>query len=149
MPTRPTPLTAAAGEYFVAHTLSVQGYCVGIPRANTPGVDLLVSNQSGSKTVAIQVKTSDWAYRERKRKPEESHWEWDVGAKALDLRSDNLIYAFVDLKSGGNPDVFLVPSKTVAGFLGKEWKRYMFWIWTKDKDKYFARWDMLRERLAD
>ena len=80
-------LTCAAGEHYVAYCLSLRGYSVAAPRCGTTAVDLLVTNGSGDKIVSIQVKTSRDAFRERKRKPEDSHWEWDAGVRATDLSS--------------------------------------------------------------
>lgn len=152
MPERTSALTAAAGEYYVAFQLSARGYCVGIPRANTPAVDLLVANQTGTKTLAIQVKTSSWARRDRKRDPSKSHWEWDVGERAVTLRGDNLFYAFVDLRgdSGERPEVFFVPSNVVADEMqGPDWTRYMFWIYDTDAGKYRERWEIIERILSE
>jgi len=38
------------------------------------------------------------------------------------------------------PDVFIVPSATVADALGPDWSRYMFWIMAADRTKYLERW---------
>lgn len=151
MPKRTSALTAAAGEYYVAFQLSARGYSVGIPRANTPAVDLLVANETGTKTLAIQVKTSSWARRDRKRNPSESHWEWDVGKRAVTLRGDNLFYAFVDLRwaKGEPPVVFFVPSNVVADEMGRLSRtRYMFWIYDTDAGKYRERWDIIERILS-
>lgn len=114
-------------------------------------MDLMVGDLQGRSTVSIQVKTSNWAQRNFKRKAENNRWEWDVGAKALKLRGDSILYAFVDLKWDNKapplPDVFIVPSATVAAFLGPNWSRYMFWIMESDKPRYFERWDMVSNRL--
>ncbi len=111
----------------------------------------MVGDLQGRSAVSIQVKTSNWAWRSYKRKTENNHWEWDVGAKALKLRGDSIFYAFVDLKwSDGEPplpDVFIVPSATVADFLGSDWSRYMFWIMDGEKLKYLERWNRITKRL--
>jgi len=73
MPERPPVLTAAAGEFYVAYKLSALGHSVGIPRANTPGVDLLVGNPTGSMSLLLQVKTSARARRESRRTPSGNH----------------------------------------------------------------------------
>lgn len=112
----------------------------------------MVGDLDGRAAVSIQVKTSNWAWRSYKRKIEKNHWEWDVGAKALKLRGDSIFYAFVDLKWSDEkpplPDVFVVPSARVAGFLDPDWSRYMFWIREAEKPKYFERWDRITTKLA-
>jgi hypothetical protein len=154
MPNRATALTAAAGEHFVAYKLSAMGYPVALTRGGSPTIDLMVGDLSGEATVSIQVKTSNWAKREYKRKPKNNHWEWDVGRKALDLCGDSIFYAFVDLRwnddnpdKSQSPEVFIVPSKTVADFLGPDWSRYMFWIMEEDKQKYHESWHLITTRL--
>ena len=151
MPSRTTAVTAAAGEHFVAYKLSGFGYPVALTRGGSPTVDLMAGDLSGNCTVSIQVKTSSWAWRKYKRKPENNHWEWDVGKRALNLRGTSIFYAFVDLKWDDSkpplPDVFIVPSNVVADFLGPDWSRYMFWIKSADKPEYFERWDRITTQL--
>ena len=150
MPSRATSLTCAAGEHFVAFRLSLLGAPVGLTRGGSPAVDFMVSDSKGTESVSIQVKTSSYAWREYKRKPENNHWEWDVGKKALQIDSKSIFYAFVDLKNGAAdslPSVFIVPSTVVKNWLGEGWSRYMFWIMHKDKDKYLDRWDLITNRL--
>ena len=150
MTIRPTSLTAAAGEYYVALELSARGYSVGIPRANTPGVDLLVANQAGTKVLSIQVKTSNSARRDRKNGPSDSYWEWGVGQRAMTLRGENLFYAFVDLRWGSRerPLVFIVPSNVVAGAMTPNSSRYMFYISDADTNRYQEKWEEIEKHLS-
>ncbi len=151
MPERATALTAAAGEHFVAYRMSGMGYPVALTRGGSPTVDLMVGDLSGNGTVSLQIKTANWAWRGRKRKPAESHWEWDVGKKGLSLRGDSIFYAFVDLRWGASPpapDVFIVPSSVVANYLKPGWSRYMFWIMEAERSSYLERWDLITKRLA-
>ena len=151
MPARPTALTGAAGEHFVAYKLSAMGYPVALTRGGSPTIDLMVGDLEGQSAISIQVKTSNWAERVYKRKTENNHWEWDVGKKALTLRGDSIFYAFVDLKwsdeEPSHPDVFIVPSATVAAFLGPDWSRYIFWIMADQKEDYFEKWELITEKL--
>lgn len=152
MGSRASTLTAAAGEHFIAFRLSAMDYPVALTRAGSPTVDMMVGNLTGSETVSLQVKTSSGAWRERKRKPEESHWEWTVGKGAMDLKGKSVFYVFVDLKWADNelvtPDVFIVPSETVAAaFSDLTWSMYVFWIMQHEKDKYHERWDLITNRL--
>lgn len=154
MPDRPTALTASAGEHYVAYVLSSLGVVAALTRGGSPAVDLMVGNPEAGRGAMIQVKTSNWARRERRRNPDDSHWEWDVGKRAIHLRGDNIFYAFVDLrwqtekKCSLGPEVFIVPSSVVADALGPGWSRNMFWIMEPDKGKYFSRWDRIADYLG-
>ena len=152
MPKRATALTGAAGEHFVAFHLSAMGFPVALTRGGSPTVDLMVGDLTGSATISIQVKTSNWAWRAFKKKPENNHWEWDVGKKGLHLRSENIFYAFVDLRwvadKPARPDVFIVPSSVVADKFGPNWSRYMFWIMESEASKYRERWDLITGKLS-
>jgi hypothetical protein len=121
-------------------------------RGGSPTVDLMVGDVSGGTAVMIQVKTSNWARRDYKRVKHKNRWEWDVGRKAVDLRGENVFYAFVDLRWGHtekpDPDVFIVPASTVADRLGPDWSRYMHWIMDEERDKYLDRWDAITDQLG-
>ena len=152
MPQRATSLTAAAGEHYVAYMLSAKGFPVALTRGGSPTIDLLVGDLTGNSAISIQIKTSNWAYRSFKRKPEKNHWEWDVGKKGLILRGEFIYYALVDLKWNDlkpvKPDVFIVPSNNVANFLKEDWSRYMYWIMENEKDKYLEAWDIITNELS-
>ncbi len=152
MPHRATSLTAAAGEHYVAYKLSALGYPVAMTRGGSPTVDLMVGDVSGGTAVMIQVKTANWARRDYKRVKEKDRWEWDVGRKAMDLRGENVFYAFVDLKWGNSekrdPDVFIVPADTVANRLGPGWSRYMHWIMDGEREEFLERWNLITDKLG-
>lgn len=146
-------MTGAAGEHYVAYCLSSLGYPTALTRGGSPTVDIIVGDLSGHKSVMIQVKTSNWAWRERKRKPQESVWQWDVGAKAKTLKGKNIFYCFVDLRSGNNleakPCVYVVPSIDVANRMGPDWSRYMFWITLDEEKKYIENWSLITDALSN
>jgi len=79
-------LTGVAGEYFVAAELTVRGYIASITLKNTKGIDILVSNQDASKSIGIQVKTSN----NIKKK------SWILNEKAEKYYENNLFYVFVN-----------------------------------------------------
>jgi hypothetical protein len=146
-----TAQTAAAGEHFVAYRLSALGLLAALTRGGSPTVDVLVGDPLGQNAMSLQVKTSNWAWRSYKRKPERNHWEWFVGPKAKDLRSESIYYAFVDLKGGGLavPDVFVIPSSLVADtFAGTSYAANVFWLMAGNKDKYLEAWQPILNRLA-
>jgi len=128
------------------------GFPVALTRGGSPTVDLMVGDPRGSATISIQVKTSNGAWRAFKKKPENNHWEWDVGKKGLDLHSENIFYAFVDLRWVADkpacPDVFIVPSSAVADSLEPNSSRYMFWIMENEASKYRERWDLITGKLS-
>jgi len=70
MPERATALTGAAGEHYVAFYLSALGYPVALTRGGSPTVDIMAGSLDGEHTISIQVKTSNWAKRDFKKKPE-------------------------------------------------------------------------------
>ena len=156
MPDRNAILTGAAGEHYVAYRLSAMGYPAALTRLGSPAVDLMVGDISGNAAVSVQVKTSAGAWRERSRNPDDSHWEWPVGRKGIDLRGDSIFYVFVDLKwetaVASIPDVFVVPSADVANSFpipeSLEWTMWMFWIFQRDKEKYHENWEPLVARLG-
>jgi hypothetical protein len=157
---RHTSLTGATGEHFVAYKLSALNYPVALTRGGSPTIDLMVGDLRGGAAISIQVKTSSYAWRKRVRKPEDSHWEWDVGRKALSLRGNNIFYAFVDLNEDDQndppvtPDIFIVPSNDVADQAIKagfeehpDWNKFMFWIYEKEKSKYKDAWKSITSML--
>ena len=143
-----TALIGAAGEHYVAYKLSLLGYCVGLSRGGSPYVDIMLANADG-EGVAIQVKTSNGARRDFKRKPENNRWEFDVGHKAKSLGGDRLLYAFVDFDwERSTPKVFIVPSKDVkTKFEGTNYIRNLFWLMDDMKEKYFERWDYIAQLM--
>ena len=154
MPVIPTSLTAAAGEHFVAYLLAARGYVVALTRGGSPSVDVLASDASGKYTLGIQVKTAFWGYRSRVRSPASSHWEFDVGTKAICNRSDAFIYAFVNLYGDkpvlqAKPIVFWATLTDVTQALGSGSKRNMFWVYLKDRKKYEdENWKLVETKLG-
>jgi hypothetical protein len=99
--------TGVSGEYFVAAELSRRGYVASISLKNTKGIDILVSSEDGTKTRAIQVKSST-----------DDNSSWILSKKAEDDYNDNLFYVFVNLKSlQDRPDYYIVPSNIVAKYV--------------------------------
>jgi len=67
----------------------------------------------------------------------------------MSIRSDTILYAFVDLKWGSSPpDVFIVPSYVVADAIKPEFKRAMFWIMDAYAESFQERWDRITQRLT-
>ena len=115
----PGVLVGCAGEHYVAYRLSAMGYLVALTRGGSPAVDLMVGSADGRKTVAIQVKTSQQAWKPATKARKNPYWYWRINANARKLRGKSVFYAFVNLKGGKGesqerPDVFIVPSDVLA-----------------------------------
>jgi hypothetical protein len=143
----PSVLAGVAGEYFVAAELSRRGYIASISLRNTRGIDVLATNQDGSRSVTIQCKTSQ---KSKKR--------WVLNEKSEDFVSPTHFYVFVLLSAAGEiPQYHVVPSHDVASHLKADHRK---WISTPGKggrkhaensvrvfsdkdDEYLGRWDLL------
>lgn len=136
-----------AGEHFVAYKLASMEYYVGLTLGNMPNVDLLLSSNDGLKSISIQIKTSQGAYR-RNRYGNEGY-EWDVSANVIGRHSPDFWYAFVDLKGDKimEPDVYIVPSKWVAEFVKPDFSRKMFFLPIAAADMTRNKWNTLQNIL--
>ena len=142
-------LIGIAGAHFIAGEMSRRGYVVTLTSRNTEGIDLLASNKKGTKTIAIQVKTTEGKHSPR---------DWILSKKAEDNISDDLIYIFVSLKGDKMPEFFIVPSKDVANYVmeghqkwlenpnkkGEPHKDTNIRMFKDREGKYLNRWDLLR-----
>ena len=95
-----------AGEYFVAAELTKRGYVASITLRNTRGIDILASNADATKSVGIQVKTSQGTAA-----------VWMMSKKAEADLAENLYYIFVSLPSEAAPAYHIVPRSVVATFV--------------------------------
>lgn len=140
-------LSGISGEYFVAAELSRLGYIASITLRNTRGVDILASNQTSTRTVAIQVKTT------RTNKP-----VWMMNVKAEEFKGPNHFYVFVNLRGEKQrPDFHIVPCKDVANFVTKEHRKWLETPGVKGQkhnetkmrkfedrsSRYLEKWDLL------
>ena len=140
-------LTGVSGEYFAAAELSRRGYIASITLRNTKGIDIVASNEEGSKTINIQVKTSSKSTR-----------GWILNKKAEKMDDMNMFYIFVRLNElDERPQFHIVPTSHVAN---KVRKGHQNWLDTpgrggikrKDTDmrkfedpenKYLDKWELL------
>ncbi len=156
MPRNPTTITAAAGEHFVAALLAAKGYTVALTRGGTPATDLLAANRSGRKTISVQIKTSNWARRQYKKKKENDHYEWPIPWDCDERVDEHYWYAFVDLRwwpDGGEfPEVFVVPSSEVARQVQyakeQKWSRCFFELREEGAHKYREQWSLIQQALG-
>lgn len=138
-----------AGEHFVSYQMARNGLYVGLTIGNMPHIDLLVSSGNGLKSISLQVKTSQNAYR-KKRYGHEGY-EWDVSKSVINVHSTDFWYLLVDLKGDENilPDIYVVPSKWVADFVKPDFSRAIFFLPKKAADLTRNRFDILKKILYD
>jgi hypothetical protein len=142
-----TQFVGAAGQYLVAQGLSSRQIIASITTGNTSSVDILAASCDGTRSMAIQVKTSRNAYRGNKYGHE--GYEWDVGARVIGKHSPSFLYAFVNLREAeGSPEVFFVPSRWVANFVKPDWSRHMYFLPMRATALTRERWDLVQGYLA-
>ncbi len=136
-----------AGEYFVAYKLSRRGLYVGLTLGNMPNIDLLLSSNNGLKSISIQIKTSQRAYRKKRYGSE--GYEWDANKNVIGRSSVDFWYVFVDFKGEyeEKPDVYIIPSKWVSEFVLPDFTRYMYFLPKEAADLTRNRWDFLEKVL--
>jgi hypothetical protein len=111
----PPVLTGVAGEYFVAAELSRRGYIASISLRNTRGIDILATNQDGSRSITIQCKTGQGSRR-----------KWLLNEKAESFESAKHFYVFVSLGNPmDRPRFHIGPSKLVAERTRKGHKKWL------------------------
>ena len=86
------------------------GHIALITLRNTESVDILASNDNGTRSVSIQVKTRSGKAR-----------GWPLNEKAEKIKAPNLFYVFVTLRGEKErPEYFVVPSEVVAATITRE-----------------------------
>lgn len=125
-------LVAAAGEHYVSYALSCLGFTAALVRQGAPSIDVLASDLSGSKTVGIQVKTTEWAERTRGRGAAKRPFQlqFPLGHRAIEHASPKTIMCFVDLRGFGlteAPAVYVVPTKLlIEHYAGEDIRQHSF-----------------------
>lgn len=143
----PTVLVGVSGEYFVAAELSRRGYIASISLRNTRGLDILATNQDATRSITIQVKTSQLAGK-----------HWMLSDKSENYFSENHFYVFVGLRGiEERPSYHIIPSRVVAERISTSHKN---WLRTRrrdgrkhadtpmrrlsdSEDEFLERWDLL------
>jgi len=143
----PPVLTGVAGEYFVAAELSRMGYIASISLRNTRAIDILATNQDGTRSITIQCKTSQRTAR-----------KWLLNEKSEEFVSKDHFYVFVALgQPRDRPRFHVVPSKLVAdgiknghrqwletpGRKGQKHRDTTMRQFADPEDKYLECWDLL------
>lgn len=143
----PSTLSGVAGEYFVAAELSRRGYIATLTLRNAQGIDIIAAHPSTTRSVGIQVKTSQG------RSP-----AWLASKKVEDARlAKNLFFVFVILNGFEQPSFYIVPRAIVARYLRDNHARWLsepkrdgeprkdtaMRIFRDPDGEYLDRWDLL------
>lgn len=141
-------LAGVSGEYFVAAELSRRGFISSVTLKNTKGIDILVTNESVTRSIGIQVKTN-----------QKNRRAWVLNSNAEEFFGDDFFYVFVNLIDIGKlPEYYIVSSKDVADTLKKGHKEWLDTLGKKgqkhndtkmrmfeDKEQiYINNWDILK-----
>lgn len=116
---RNSNITGTAGVYYVMYRMAEHGYHAACTVGNAPAVDILASSVDGLTSIAIQVKTTEYASRTKGRGAQKalSELQFPLGLRCAKLNSERVIIAFVDLHPpdapAGHCDLYLVPSSVV------------------------------------
>jgi len=103
-----------SGEYFVAAELSRRGYVASLTLRNTRGIDILASNRDATKSVGIQVKTSQGTQA-----------GWMLNKKAEVDLAENLFYVFVSLPPSALPLFYVVPREVVVKYVRESHREWL------------------------
>ena len=150
---RPSGLTGAAGEYFVAAELSLRGWLATVTIKNAPGTDVLAKSLRSGAVVAIQTKTASLGNQ-----------FWLSSKCEVPAMSQNEWYVLVKLhKERTRPSFFVVPTNVVAGAVYAQHREWLSRPGREGKPRkdtnmrvmpakhflgYEDRWDLL-EKPAD
>ena len=141
-------LVGVAGEYFAAAELSRRGYIASITLRNTKGIDIIATNEEGTKSINIQVKSTS----------KSSRGGWILNQKAEQMSEKNLFYIFVKIPKDNEIPLFhIVPSRNLARAVKSGHKKWLetpgkkgqkhndssMRYWRDEDNKYLDRWDLL------
>ncbi len=150
-------IIAAAGEHYVTYALSCFGYIAALVREGSPTIDLLASNIDGSRTISIQVKTTENAMRTRGRGNNKAPYElqFPLGHKAVENAVPSLIFCFVDLHGlnpESPPDVYVIPAKVlIEHYKEKDIRQHSYFRlhWRiEEMEQYKNNWEPVNQSLS-
>ena len=123
------------GVYLVAAELSRIGFIVSLTSRSARGADILATDQKCKHAYSIQVKTNTTTFS-----------FWLLNKEAEELKSLSHFYAFVNLRTNGEIEYYIVPSSVVADKTKVEKSRkgsiwYSFSL--QNAKKYKDKWSIL------
>ena len=116
MPEKTNSLTGVAGEHYVCAELAKQGYIALLTPKNNPLFDVVVTNQQGTHSVSLQVKT----------KASDNKQGWKLG-KEMETKHGNteLFVILVDLQPNGAPDFYIYQHDVLSDRIAKQYRDYL------------------------
>jgi len=146
-----TQFVGAAGQYYLAHALSLRQINASVTVGNAPTVDVVASSSDGRRSLAFQVKTARNAYCHNRWGHEGCQWR----APIIGTPSESFWYAFVCLherqreaQTVWNPRIFFVPSLWVAEFVEPDWPQHWYFLPTTLRRLTEDRWDLVEGYLS-
>lgn len=139
MPAKTSTLTGSSGAYYVMYQLLRRDKIAALAPEGVPNIDLLISDLSGEKVGALQVKT---------RNQKGTDGGWSMRSKHEDIIGKNLFYCFVEFDKNELilPNTWIVHSKIVAKVLKDS---YELWFSTPGKNGRRRNETDLRRFLPD
>ena len=109
-------LVSCCGEYYVCAELCGRGFLALITPKNNPLFDIVVTNQEGTKSVSIQVKT----------RSVENRQGWKLG-KDIESKQNNpdLFVVLVDLKPEGVPEFYIYEYNNLSERVTELYSEYL------------------------
>lgn len=131
-------ISGMRGVYLVAAELSRIGFIASPTSRSAIGADILVTDQECKKTYSVQVKTNTTTFN-----------FWLLNKEAKKIKSPSHFYAFVNLKSNGEIEYYIVPSSIVADKAEVEKSRtgsiwYSFSL--QNAKKYKDKWPIFKNQ---
>ena len=109
-------IVGTAGEYFVCAELCRLGYLALLTPKNNPIFDVVASQQDGSRSVAIQVKTRSIHNKQG----------WKLGTDITNKKNNsNLFVVLVNLEEVGMPEFYVYEYDVLAERVQRNYEAYM------------------------
>jgi len=116
MPKKTNSLTGVAGEHYVCAELAKQGYIALLTPKNNPLFDVVVTNQEGTCSVPVQVKT----------KAIDNKQGWKLGKDmATKTGNSDLFVVLVDLKKRGSPNFYIYLRDELSELIASHYEAYI------------------------
>ena len=116
MPEKTNHLTGVAGEHYVCAELAKQGYIALMTPKNNPLFDVVATNQAGTRSVSIQIKT----------RPVDNRQGWKLG-KDMERkhRNPDLFVILVELKEDTSPAFYIYEHDVLSERITAEYQNYL------------------------
>ncbi len=116
MPKKTNSLTGVAGEHYVCAELARRGYIALLTPKNNPLFDVVATNQEGTHSVSIQVKT----------RAADNKQGWKLGMEMEQKhRNPELFVVLVALKEGDLPDYYVFRRDVLSDRIAEGYRQYL------------------------